>query len=69
VLFIGNAKTADMISLDGADYNLATADGRQAALGQMALSEYQLGIIRRCLHLLTDGLRDLGPQLIPVSWI
>lgn len=67
VFFIGNAKTADRIVVNGRSFDLATGDGRAALLGMMKLSPFQQDIVRSTVaDAYTNSRDELGK--LALTW-
>jgi len=67
VIFIGNSKKADQIMVDGHSYDLATPEGRKAALAKVTLSKFQRDTVDAVLG---DAYRNSRDELgkLAVAW-
>ena len=67
VIFIGNSKKADQIMIGGHNYDLATPEGRKAALAKLMLSNFQLDAVNAVLG---DAYRNSRDELgkLAVAW-
>jgi hypothetical protein len=66
VLFVGNAKTADVIMVGGRPFNLTSAEGRQALFSTIKLSDYQRSIVD---PVLADAYRNSRDELGQLTMI